>query len=246
MHFQYAGSPYINREDLKQSYREYWAMLARPGNWWNGEQRVAIAAESRNANSCDYCARRKKALSPYNFSGEHNHHGQLPAATIDAIHRIITDQSRITQAWIKDNASQGFSEEQYVELLGIVVTVFSIDEFNRALDLSPEPLPQPQPGEPDQYRPTEAQHGTGFVAMLPVKGLSPQNADLWPQGRSANVLRAISLVPDAVRGWTTVSEGQYLSFNQIMAPTADTNRALNRMQIETVAGRVSSINECFY
>ena len=82
--------------------------------------------------------------------------------------------------------------------------------------------------------------------MLPVKGLSPQNADLWPQGRSANVLRAISLVPDAVRGWTTVSEGQYLSFNQIMAPTADTNRALNRMQIETVAGRVSSINECFY
>jgi hypothetical protein len=69
---------------------------------------------------------------------------------------------------------------------------------------------------------------------------------LWPDGRTANVIRALSQVPNAVREWLAVSDAQYLPIDVIRNPAADTDRVLNRMQIEIVAGRVSSHNECFY
>ena len=246
-HFSYDNSPLIIRDDLKQVYRDYWQILASPGSWWTGAERVAIAQETRNAVSCNFCAERKQALSPYSFPGEHQHDGTLDAVAVDAVHRIITDQARITQAWIDGNVEQGFSEEKYVELLGVVVTVFSIDEFNRGLGLPMESLPEPISGEPDRYRPALAERGTGFVSMLPSKGGAvDKESDLWADGRGANVLRAMSLVPDAVRGWFLVASGQYLSSKGMTNLSGDLGRSLNRMQMEIVAGRVSSISECFY
>ena len=245
--FESDTTPWIVRDDLLEAYRAYWEALARPGNWWSGRERVAIAQEVRNALTCSFCARRKAALSPYNFPGEHEHSGELDDMTVDAVHRVITDQGRITQAWIDGNVEVGLSEEKYVELLGIAVTVFSIDEFYHALGLPLKPLPEPIPGAPDQYRPAQAVRGTGFVAMLPASGGAVgAEADLWRDGRSANVLRALSLVPDAVRGWFGVSAAQYLSIPAIMSSRVDTGRSINRMQMEIVAARVSSHNECFY
>jgi hypothetical protein len=245
--FSYQDSPYPIREDLQLAYRDYWQELARPGNWWSGEQRVAIAQETRNAVDCAFCAQRKQALSPYNLSGNHQHSGGLDDLAVDAVHRIITDQGRITQAWIDSNSENGLSEESYVELLGIVVAMFSIDEFNRALGLPLEPLPEPVAGVPDNYRPAQAERGTGFVSMLPeTDGAIGAESDLWQNGRSANVLRALSLVPNAVRAWNNLSKSQYLGIQQVMSVKGDTGRSLNRMQMEIIAGRVSSINECFY
>ena len=60
--------------------------------------------------------------------------------------------------------------------MGIAVTVFRIDEFNRSLGLPQEPLPDPVAGEPDHYRPSRAEHGTGFVAMLPADGATGKEA----------------------------------------------------------------------
>ena len=245
-HYQYQDSSYPIRQDLVDAYRQYWQELARPGNWFSGAERVAIAAEVRHALKCPFCAERKQALSPYALAGEHLSGDLLDTKVVDAVHRVITDQSRITATYIQDNAANGLSEEQYVELVGIAVTVFSIDEFNRSLGLGPEALPEPVAGEPDHYRPSQAEHGTGFVAMLPADGAVGKEADLWHKGKTANVLRALSLVPDALRGWQGVADAQYLSTNKMMQYSGANGRAINRMQIELVAGRVSSINECFY
>ncbi|NND68706.1 MAG: hypothetical protein HKN19_14050, partial [Halioglobus sp.] len=243
----YSASPYPVRDDLSFAYRNYWQQLARPGSWWNGAERVAIAQEVRNATSCKFCQRRKESLSPYQFPGEHEHSGNLPDAAVDAVHRIITDQSRITGAWIAENTAAGLSEEHFVELLGVAVTVFSIDEFNRALGLPLAALPTPVPGDPDGYRPASAVHGTGYVAMVPSKGpFTERESGLWPSGRGANVLRALSLVPDAVRGWAAVAAAQYLALPGMMQFSGDLGRSIDRMQMEVVAGRVSSHNECFY
>jgi hypothetical protein len=243
--FSYSDSPYPIRVDLKQAYESYWQILARPGNWWSGAKRVAIAAEVRNATGCTFCAERKQALSPYMLKGEHDHAGVLDPVAVDAVHRIITDQTRITENWIQQNIDKGLSEEAYIELLGIAVTVFSIDEANRGLGLPPEPLPEAKDGEPDHYRPPLTEHDTGFVAMIPADGATGKESDLWPV-HTANVLRAMSLVPDAVRGWLLVGSAQYLSIQAMEQFSGDMGRALDRMQMELVAGRVSSINECFY
>ncbi|NCF17561.1 MAG: hypothetical protein GWP63_04910 [Haliea sp.] len=244
--FTYADSPYTVRQNLQDAHRSYWHALASPGTWFSGAERVAIAAEVRNALDCPFCAERKTALSPYSLKGEHRSDNQLDPRVVDAIHRVITDQSRITQAYIDDNASAGFTEEQYVEMVGIAVTVLSVDEFNRALGLPLETLPAPLPGGPSHYRPSQAEHGTGFVAMIPANGATGNESDLWERERTANVLRALTLVPNAMREWMAVAAQQYLSIQGMTQFTTIPGRAINRMQIELVAGRVSSHNECFY
>ena len=246
LYYNYSESPYPIRQSLAEAYKEYWQSLAEPGNWFTGAERVAIAAEVRNALECPFCATRKTALSPYGMQGEHLKGSILKDQFVDAVHRVVTDQSRITQRYIDDNAEQGLSEEQYVELVSIVVNVFSIDEFNRALGLPVESLPESVAGEPDKYRPELTDRATGFVSMITPEGAKGKDSDLWEAGRTANVLRALSLVPDGVRSWMKIADQQYLSMEGMMNFTGPNGRAINRMQIELVAGRVSSINECFY
>ena len=246
--FSFDNSPYPIRADLIAAYRDYWRKLANAGTWWTGAERVAIAAEVRQANRCAYCAERKAALSPYNFPGEHSaaEGSPLAARAVDAVHRIVTDQTRITRSWIDDNAANGLPEGKYVELIGVVVCTFSIDEFCRALGLPLEPLPDPVAGDPSGYVPAGLERETAMVAMIGDGMAGPNELDLWPDGRTANVIRALSQVPNAVREWLAVSDAQYLPIDVIRNPAADTDRILNRMQIEIVAGRVSSHNECFY
>lgn len=244
--FEFHDAPYPIRKDIGAAYRRYWETLAAPGSWWTGEQRIAIAQETRNALTCTFCAERKNALSPYAFAGEHQHSGGLPDRAVDAVHRVVTDQTRITQSYVDDNAANGLSEAAYVELVGVVVAVFSIDEFHRALGMPVEALPEAKPGDPSEYLPAKVSRDIGFVATVPPDGAVGNEQDLWGSGRTANVLRALSLVPNAVREWRDVAAAQYLSFEGMANFVKDEARSIDRMQMELVAGRVSAVNECFY
>ncbi|MCR9262113.1 MAG: hypothetical protein NXH95_20550 [Pseudomonadaceae bacterium] len=245
--FDYSDSPYPIRSDIRKAHQEYWQRLRKPGSWWNGAQRVAIAAESRQAFHCAYCVERKQALSPYQVAGQHETtQSVLDPIAVDAIHRIITDQTRITARYIEQNDAAGLSKNAYVELTGIVVAMFSIDEFHRALGLPLEPLPAFETGEPSQYQPEILSDDIGFVPTVPPEGAVGAEADLWSDGRTANVVRALTLVPDALRDWRMLSDAQYISFASMANFVGDPNRSINRMQTELIAGRVSAINECFY
>lgn len=233
------------RPDIAIAHRAYWQKLAKPGSWFSSAQRIAIAAASREASDCGFCVARKSALSPYKFPGEHVSSVDLSATVVDAVHRVMTDQTRITQQFIESNQSD-LSVPAYVELVGVVVAMISIDEFHRGMGLPLEALPEPEPGEPSHYLPSQVEHGTGFVPMIPVDGATGLESDLWSPGRTANVIRALSLVPDAVRDWRELGDAQYLSFESMGNFDQPEGRSINRMQIELVAGRVSSINECFY
>ncbi len=244
--FAYQDAEFDIRADIKDAHRAFWDKLAKAGSWWTGEQRIAIAQQSRKALECTFCVSRKNALSPYTFAGNHDFDSTLPDIAVDAVHRIITDQTRITRKYVQDNVAKGLSKEAYVELVGVVVAVFSIDEFHRALGLELEPLPKPQAGDISRYRPARLSDDIGFVPTVPVDGAVGAEEDLWSDGRSANVVRALTLVPDAMRDWRALGAAQYLSFEAMQNFVKDDARAINRMQIELIAGRVSSINQCFY
>lgn len=209
---------------------------------------MAIAAASRAARDCALCAERKQALSPEADQGEHAGASQaLPAEAIDAVHRLVSDPSRLSEGWLEKILAQGrISDGHYVELLGIVVCLASIDGFHRALGLPLEPLPAPRPGEPTGYRPVNAARDGAWVPMIPQGGNRGAEADLYPGPRTANVLRAMSLVPDCVRQLRSLSAAQYVPILQVPNPHANAGRALSRVQIELVAARVSAVNECFY
>lgn len=234
------------RDDLAEAHRLAWQRIAEPGTWWNGAQRVAIAAETRAAEDCLFCRKRREALSPFGLQGEHDHvSGEiLPPAAIDAVHRIVTDATRLTSSWVNGLADQDVPVTHYVELLSVAVSVRSIDGFHRAMGFPLEPLPDSHPGEPSRKRPEAAVQEEAWVPMLPTGRPSGDEADLWP-AQTGNVIRAMSLVPDAVRWLKELGGAQYLAVDAMTDFTRGRG-PLSRAQTELIAGRVSAINECFY
>lgn len=246
MTFDFSNSPVHIRDDIPIAFSDVWQTIANPGNWWRGADRVAIAVETRNARSCALCIERKAALSPYSVKGEHQTLSNLPPVAVDAVHRIATDVSRLTRTWLEECEQSGLSDGQYVELLGIVVAVISIDGFHRAMGLALEPLPEPGEGEPSGYRPDAKDHGS-WVATVAPADLSEMEADIYGGiSQAGNVMAAMSLVPDSVRMLTRLSGVQYLDVADAMNLASNGGRVISRMQIELLAGRVSSLSDCFY
>jgi hypothetical protein len=242
----YATASVPVREDLLAAHRRAWQRLAQAGNWWTGAERVALAAEVRNAWQCPLCKTRKAALSPYTIAGTHDCVSKLSESAVDVIHRVVTDPGRLTQAWFeKTLASEEITDAQYVEIIDVVVTVVSIDSFCRGIGVPLHPFPEPEPGEPSRYRPATAQLEEAWVPMIPVGGAVGAEADLWNvAGRVGNVIRALSLVPDAVRQLMDLSTAHYVPRDHFM--DFAWGRSLSRAQMELIAGRISALRGCFY
>lgn len=239
-----AYAPFDVRDDILRVHRHIWERLARPGTWLAGAERVAVAAETRAAQTCTLCQERKSALSPYAVAGVHDAATALDPARVDAVHRITTDPGRLSRRILEDLAAAGDDDAAYVELLSVVVFTLALDTFRRALGVDPLPLPQPEPGEPAGERPAQLEDIGAWVPVLSAR--SPLARDLFAGVvRASNVIRALSLVPAATGDQLALARALYLPPAHIPSTTAG-GRALTRPQIELIASRVSALNECFY
>jgi len=241
--FDYVGLSLPIPDAMRDAHRRAWERLAAPGAWWTGAEKVAIAAEVRAARTCSLCQERKAALSPHAVAGEHDAREALPAAAVEAAHRIASDPGRLTRAWYEKTLAAGLSDGHYVELLAVVVTIVNLDALHRALGVAPEPLPLPRAGDPTRARPPAVLEGA-WVAWL-ASGSAEARELFGGRPRVPNVARALSLVPDAVRQLKELSEVHYLPMDDVIDPRARL-RVLSRAQMELIAGRVSALNECFY
>jgi hypothetical protein len=233
------------RADIQAAHQGFAEHLRAPGAWWTGAQRVAIAAEARQADTCDFCAARKAALSASAVRGAHRSAGTLPHSTVDVIHRVRTDPARLSRAWFDAVIAGGLEVPAYVELIGVVTMLTGVDYFARTLGIPLLPLPEPRPGAPSRHLPASARSGTAWVPMIAPEDASGPEADLYPPGALIpNIVRALSLVPAEVRMLQIMAAAHYLPVAQIGDLTA--RRALDRMQMELVAARVSALNQCFY
>jgi len=222
-----------------------WNRLAAPGTWWTGRERVAIAAEVRAARDCAACHARRLALSPEAVVGGHGSAsaGLLPEVVVDCVHRITTDPGRLSRSWFGRLMASGLEDAAYVEIVGLVAAVVGIDAVCRGLGAALHPLPEARSGRPSRRRPAAARLEGAWVPMIPAHAARGSEADLWGL-RTANVLRALSLVPEAVRDLKSLSAAHYLPMEDVPNPYA--RRSLDRAQMEFVAGRVAALNECFY
>jgi hypothetical protein len=232
------------RSDLLDAHRGAWERLATPGTWWTAAERIAIAAEVRRAPDCALCRSAREALSPFGVKGEHEAATKLPRAAVDAAHRTVTDPSRLTRSWVEELAAEGIDDAAYVELVGVVATVWSVDTLCRAIGAALHPLPSPIHGAPMRRRPEGLEDAGAFVPLLSHR--TGRALRLWKGRRSANVIRALGLVPDEVRQLLDLSAAHYLPVEIVPRIGRAPGRALDRAQIELVAARVSAVNECFY
>jgi hypothetical protein len=232
-------------EDVAAVHDILWQKLARPGAWWSGQQRVAIAAEARQARRCRLCEDRKQALSPEAVSGSHDRGSdeQLPVAAVEATHRIASDPGRLRHAFYQSVRDAGVSDGHYVELVGITSRTVMFDVYQRAMGGAPRPLPEPSPGEPSCIRPQGVTDSTAWVPMLSPRLARGPEADLYPTPQAPNVIRALSLCPDEVRQLLWLEEVQYVESHIL---DLDFDRVLSRPQIELLTARVSAQSRCFY
>jgi hypothetical protein len=244
------------RTSLELAQNEAWRRLGSPGTWWTGRERLAIAQECRSAADCVLCARRAAALSPLTVRGRHSvAEPSLPAAAIEAIHRIRTDPGRLGETWFAQLLDAGLAEEPYVELVSVVAVTVAIDTFRRGSGLAPLPLPRAEPGAPTRRRPLGAKPGLGFVATLAPEDRTDAEPNLYreqppdhpgPRRRSgANIQRALSLVPDSMIHWWDVLEELYQAGPQMRDYGVD-YRAIGHAQIQPLAARVAALNRCEY
>jgi hypothetical protein len=223
-HFAYEGLPHEVREDVVGAQRRAWEMLGKPGSWWTGAQRVAIAAQARAARA--QCGR-----PPWLREGLPDGGELLPDAAVEAVRVIAADAHKIDRAWAEKTIA-ALGDAPYVELAAVVVCVCAIDSFADALGIAPEPLPEPEPGSPDRER-LESVTDEGAYVPLQVPWQGP------------NVGRALSLVPaqnGMFMGLVMAMYGGPQGFFDLVWEDGP----LTRPQVELLAARVSAVNECFY
>jgi alkylhydroperoxidase family enzyme len=224
-----------------------WERLRRPGTWWSGSERLAIAAEVRQAENCRLCRQRKAALSPYTVNGDHDHQGMLSDAAVEAIHRLTTDAGRITGKWLRAliDGDTDLTETRYVELVAIVAIVTALDTFDNALGRSPRPLPAALDGQPARQRPAGAKRNLAWIATVAPEDITSADPNPYPIHGAKNIHRGLSLVPQEVFNFFDLDVELYLKDHEIR-DFAHEYRAISHAQIELVAGRVSAINGCYY
>ena len=234
--FAYLDATWPVLERMAEAHRRSWEMLAAPGEWWTGAERISIAAESRRASAL------VDGL-PDPGPGP----AELPEAATFAVHKLIADLPNVTKDWYDEvTTADGMTDTHYIELLGVVVNVWSVDELHRALSLPLEPLPDPMAGTPGGIRPSGAKaHGSWPLTVWP-DDLDERDLDIYDgEERAANVRAAMSLHPDSVRWLGDLFDAHYLSWVEI-GGEQEPFRVLTRPQRELVAARVSALNECFY
>ena len=241
----HADAPVPVRDDLSAVHQRALDRLARPGTWFDGSRRLAIAQETRNSGRCGLCRRRKAALSPYAIDGAHESLGGLPEPMVDVIHRVATDPGRLTRDWYQAVLDQGLGDGEYVETVGVVVTVVALDTFRLGLGLPPLAFGPAEPGEPSRYRPAAAQVQGAWVPTQAKDQVAPEDAYIYHNRFGANIQQALSLVPAEVDGFFDMVETQYLNGAQ-MRDFGNEFRAISHAQIELLAARVSAINQCVY
>jgi hypothetical protein len=240
------SAPLPIRDDLSAAHGRAWARIARPGTWFDGVARVAIAAETRHAANCTLCRRRMEALSPLAIEGTHDSLGQLPEIVVEVVHRVRTDPARLGERWCRSVIARGLTEEQYVETVSVVAHTVAIDTMARGLGFDAPQLPDPKPGSPSHYRPAGAKPGGAWVPWVEPADAGEVEAGIYPSDRlPANIMKAMSLVPAEVRSFFDLVTHQYLP-GEVMRDFSREYRAISHAQIELLAARVSALNRCLY
>lgn len=210
MSFSFVDAPVPVRPDIGRLFRREWDRLAKAGTWWSGTERVAVAARARHARYGD------EAPGPV-----------LPPVAAEAVDAIAAHPAGIRQQWVVGIAEE-LGYPKYVEIVGVVGRLASVDSFHTGMGALREPLPGPEPGPPSQAEEPMARLGPAWVPMV----------------GGSSITRALSLVDAESTAQEDMHGPMYMTYEGMAE--LDYVAGLSRAQMEVVASRTSAVNECFY
>lgn len=221
--------PHLVDEKVLSAFEQIWEGLGRPGTWWTGAQRRAIAEAARSAIADG--PRPIGAAIPALADLDSEDGSDISDLVLEVVRRVTSESGRVTAGWAAE-AIGLMGPGRYVELVAVVVLIVPVDLFCGLMDRPRQPLPEVVAGEAVGGVPRGVAAGEAYVPWL---------VDGW---QGPNVARAISYVPaDNERRMAMVSsmyDGSEF-FEMVWS-----HRSLSRPQIELLAARTSALNECFY
>ena len=241
----YADAAISIRTEIADAHATALEEIAAPGTWLDGPTRVAIAHEALAAHECERCREGREALSPNSVEGPHANRGALPATLVDVVHRVTTDPGRLSHAWMHRVLDSGVTDAEYVETVGVVSRILSMDAFARAVGLDGLKVPVGADGDPTRKRPAAAAIDDAWVPMIRESDATGELGELYAgEPYFPGVGRCLSLVPAEVHAVRALMCVQYYDFHRVVNP--HNHRTLFRMQEQLIAARVSALLECYY
>ncbi len=229
-------------EVIDTCHREQLDSFARPGTWFDGAERRAIVAEARRA-------RVHAGLQALQSAGAEAE-GDLSEPVRRIARTVAVRTNDLDRSFVDEARSEGLTDEQYVETVGIVARCLSLDVFARGIRCRTRPVPAPASGEPTRVRPEAA---TGEGAWVPTVPGGKQGGEdaivVYGSGHPAAapfIFRGLSLVPPEAQGLIAMGAAQYVPIDDFMDFGYRYESGVHRSEVETVAARVSALNECFY
>lgn len=221
----------VIRDDLADAHRIAWELLAEPGHWFTGEERVELAATVLLAIGDD------EPLPPWVPVSTSD---RLPAERVasDLAHDVAYRLARHAGTFTDDIAAAAITELgdlRYVELCALVSSVAAVGHFCRNAGVELPALPEPSPGEPTRDHPPLA---VATLNWVPV-------AD--PADRMPAVVQAYTAVPREHENTWRLAAAQYIPVDEMIHPDwARRPGGMTRAQMELVAAKVAQLRECFY
>ncbi len=199
--------------------------LGRPGRWWTGQQRLAIAEVARRSQPRALWDR----IPPLESLEHHDSPDLSPF--VAALAELITVETSAINSETIALIEERIGDAAYAELCAIVAQVAAIDQLCHALGVELAEFPAAVSGVPSRVRPEGMGDAGGHIEMT---------ADF----EGPNVARSLSLAAEDHLRWRALVLSMYSRdgfFNMVW-----TDRALTRPQVELLAARTSALNECFY
>ena len=236
----YADSQYPVREDLDAVHARHLDQLADPGTWGTGAQRLAIAREVRQA--C-YDAGTQEEPEDTGPLGD----VELPDPVCATVRKLAVTPKDFLEDSYEEARHGGLSDEEYVEIVGIVSRLTDMDVFARGIGVPLRPLPAARGGRPSRARPRVARKEMAWVPTVPnLPDGGEEAAEIYGEDYRPYIIRSLSLVPDEMRRHLELEEVQYLPMKNVFVADYQHHEGFTRAQVELIAGRVSALNECFY
>lgn len=210
----------VVRRDLAEAHARSLEHVAAPGSRFDAQRRLRIA-EVAVAAYLD-------ADPPPPWARPHGD------PVLDVAQRLARHAGTITHEWFEQVVSEGVHPLDWVEIVGVVVSVLPPVAFARAIGAPQPALPPAVPGPPTGNEAAELAPAT--LNWVPVAA---------PADQVASVVQALSALPDEWRNLWQLAEAQYMSDRQMDDPLWNRG-TLSRPQMELVAARLSLIRECFF
>ncbi|GJM37932.1 MAG: hypothetical protein DHS20C19_12990 [Acidimicrobiales bacterium] len=155
--------------------------------------------------------------------------GVLPPPLEEATARIAACPATIRGTDVARWELDGLDSFAYVETVGIVSRLMALDTAAFGLGIKARRLPEPQPGAPTRIRPDDAALTTGWS----------------PTVGPASAPSSLTAVPDEAEAMFDFHGVLYATMEEMFDMQLE-REGLTRPQIELVAARTSTLNECFY